>query len=183
MPHTLKHTYLDSKEKIAVRDFLFSLFKLDNIIGLVGPDINECIAKYRKYGFKNITIYERDFDTFVKQMQVTDNHNFNYVLGDIFYAPANLPNTLYDLDYCVTVRYMTHHISKFTDNFIMTFSKRISDKESISTFFKARGEKLIFEEPRKHPIPHTILHANNGSEYVYVSYRHTSNMFCIAKIK
>jgi hypothetical protein len=179
----LKSTYLDSKEKIAVRDFLFSLFKFKNIVGLVGPDINECLDKYINYGFKNITVYERDVATFIKQMQVVVNYDFNYVLGDVFHANADLEDTLYDLDYCVTVRYMTDHIAKFTKNFIMTFSKRISDEESISTFFEARGEKLIFEEPRKHPIPHTILHANNGSEYVYVSYRHTSNMFCIAKIK
>lgn len=183
MATKLKHTYLESKEKIAVRDFLFSLFKFTNIVGLVGPDINECLSKYRQYGFKNVTIYERDVQTFIKQMQVANNHNFNYVFGDIFHVNPDLEDTLYDLDYCVTVRYMTHHIAKFKKNFIMTFSKRISDKETMSTFFKARGEKLIFEEPRKHPIPHTILHASNGSEYVYVSYRNTSNMFCIAKIK
>jgi len=140
----LKSTYLDSKEKIAVRNFLFSLFKFDNIIGLVGPDINECIDKYKKHGFKNITIYERDLDTFIKQMQVTENHDFKYIFGDIFYADADLENTLYDLDYCVTVRYMAADIAKFKKNFIMTFSRRIDDKESLSTFFKARKEKLIF---------------------------------------
>jgi hypothetical protein len=179
----LKLTYLDSKEKIAARNFLFSLFKFKNVVGLVGPDINESLDKYKEFGFKSVTIYERDLETFIKQMQVVDNYNFNYVLGDIFYANPDLEDTLYDLDYCVTVRYMPDHISKFKNNFIMTFSKRISDEESMSTFFKARGEKLIFEEPRKHPVPHKILHTNTGGEYVYISYRHTSNMFCIAKIK
>ena len=65
----------------------------------------------------------------------------------------------------------------------MTFSRRILDEESIKRFFDARGEKLIFKEPKKSPIPYVILHTNTEGEYIKVNYRSTSNMFCIAKIK
>lgn len=180
----LKQTYLDLEQKIQVRDFLFSKFPhLTSIVGLAGPDINEYISSCISRGFKNITVYENNLEIFLKQMQIVENHNFKYVLGDIYHAKPNLPNTLYDLDYCVTARFMADHIAKFKDNFIMTFSKRILEKESLDIFFKARGEKLIFREPKKSPISYEILHSNTGSEYIYITYRSTSNMFCLTKIK
>lgn len=184
MAYILKGTYLDLENKVKVRNFLFSKFKKKtNIIGLAGPDINEYIERVQNHGFKNITIYENDIAIFLKQMQDAKTHNFKYVFGNIYDALPNEPNTLYDLDYCCTVRYMSDHIAKFKDNFIMTFSMRIGEKESLSTFFKARGEKVIFKEPKKLPLPHTILHTNNGSEYIFIPYWSTSSMFCITKIK
>lgn len=186
MPHILKNTYLNLENKIATRDFLFNLpvfKKVTNVVGLAGPDINEYIGKMRGYGFKNITIYENDISTFLRQIQIVEDHNFKHVFGDIVHAVPNLPDTLYDLDFCVTPRNTMEHIAKFTENFIMTFSRRINDNESLNRFFKAKGEKLIFEEPKKSPIPHVILHTNTGAEYIKVNYRSTSNMYCITKIK
>jgi hypothetical protein len=186
MPHILKNTYLNFQNKIETRDFLFTLPAFKNctdVIGLGGPDINEYMSKLRSYGFKNITIYENDIATFLRQIQVVEDHNFKHIFGDIVHAAPNMPNTLYDLDFCVTPRTTMQHIIKFTENFIMTFSRRIPDEESIKRFFDARGENLIFEEPKKSPIPHVILHTNTGAEYIKVNYRSTSNMFCITKIK
>ena len=40
-----KETYLGAAQKIAVRNFLFSQFNFNNIVGLAGPDINEYLAK------------------------------------------------------------------------------------------------------------------------------------------
>lgn len=177
-----KETYLQAANKIAVREFLFSYFKFNNIVGLAGPDINEYLAKCKENGFKDIVIYERDLETAVKQMQIVNNHDFQYKIGDILHADPDLENTLYDLDYCVTARYMKEHIAKFKKNFIMTFSRRIKDVESIATFFKTRGEKVIKEFQLKNPILHTLYKTNEGV-YIYVPYRDTSNMFCIAKIK
>lgn len=178
-----KETYLDSEKKHAVREFLFSHFKFNNIVGLAGPDINEYLAKCKEDGYKSITIYERDLETAIKQMHIVDNHDFNYKIGDILHADPNLENTLYDLDYCVTARYMKEHIAKFKKNFIMTFSRRIKDVESIATFFKTRGEKIINEIVKYSPVPHTVYKTHNGGVYIYTPYRDTSNMFCIAKIK
>ena len=64
-----KETYLQAANKIAVREFLFSYFKFNTIVGLAGPDINEYLDRCIKNGFKDIIIYERDLETFVKQMQ------------------------------------------------------------------------------------------------------------------
>ncbi len=52
---------------------------------------------------------------------------------------------MFDLDYCVSVRYMKEHLKKFKDNFIMTFSTRIGIKETISKFFKFRHENILNE--------------------------------------
>ena len=178
-----KETYLNAEQKIAVREFLFSYFKFNTIVGLAGPDINEYLAKCKADGFKNIIIYEKDLETAIKQMQTVDNHNFQYKIGDIVHADPNLENTLYDLDYCVTARYMKEHIAKFKKNFIMTFSRRIKDVESMATFFKTRGEKIVKEIVKQSPVFHTVYKTNNGGIYIYTPYRDTSNMFCIAKIK
>jgi hypothetical protein len=178
-----KETYLQAANKIAVREFLFSHFKFNTIVGLAGPDINEYLAKCKKNGFKDIIVYERDLETAIKQMQIVDNHNFQYKIGDILHADPDLEDTLYDLDYCVTARYMKEHIAKFKKNFIMTFSRRIKDVESIATFFKTRGEKVVKEIVKQSPIFHTVYKTHNGGIYIYTPYHDTSNMFCIAKIK
>jgi len=178
-----KETYLGAAQKIAVREFLFSHFKFNTIVGLAGPDINEYLAKCKQNGYENIIIYERDLATAVKQMQIVDNHDFNYKIGDILYADPNLENTLYDLDYCVTARYMKEHIAKFKKNFIMTFSRRIKDVESMATFFKTRGEKIVNEIVKQSPVFHKVYETQNGGVYIYTPYHDTSNMFCIAKIK
>lgn len=178
-----KETYVDAANKKAVRDFLFSYFKFNSVVGLAGPDINEYLLKCKENGYKNITVYEKDLETAIKQMHVVDNHDFNYKIGDIIHANPNLDDTLYDLDYCATTRYMKEHIAKFKKNFIMTFSRRIKDVESIITFFKTRGEKVIKEIQLDHPIYHTVYKTHNGGVYIYAPYRDTSNMFCIAKIK
>lgn len=178
-----KTTYLNAENKKAVRDFLFSQFSFNTIVGLAGPDINEYLAKCKENGFKNIIVYERDIETAIKQMQVVDNHDFEYKLGDILNADPDLEDTLYDLDYCVTARYMKEHIAKFKKNFIMTFSRRIKDVESMATFFKTRGEKIIDEIVKHSPVFHTVYKTHNGGIYIYTPYRDTSNMFCIAKIK
>jgi len=178
-----KETYLGAAQKIAVRNFLFSQFNFNNIVGLAGPDINEYLAKCKENGFKNIIVYERDIETAIKQMQIVDNHDFQYRIGDILHANPNLEDTLYDLDYCVTARYMKEHIAKFTKNFIMTFSRRITDIESMATFFKTRGEKIVKEIVKQSPVLHTVYKTHNGGIYIYTPYHDTSNMFCIAKIK
>ena len=100
----------------------------------------------------------------------------------ILNADADRSNVLYDLDYCVTARYMHAHLRKFKKNFIMTFARRIKDEETFNAFFRARGEKLKSVLTLFTPIQHSILTSENGSTYYYVEYRDTSAMCCIAKI-
>lgn len=177
-----KETYLDASNKHAVREFLFSYFKFSNIVGLAGPNINEYINWCKAKGYKNIEIWENTPEVAMHQM-MSIKHPVRMRFGDILQAEPNRVNTLYDLDYCVTARYMKEHISKFKDNFIMTFSRRITDAETIKTFFKARKEKIVASIQRTAPFNHTFYETDNGSRYIFVNYHDTSNMCCVAKIK
>lgn len=184
-----KTTYKDSTSKKQVREFLFSLFlerQLYNIVGLGGPDITDYIAFCQSKGYENFEIFENHADTMIKQLQQVKNirtlGKISLKYGDILDADPNRENVLFDLDYCVTVRYMREHIAKFKDNFIMTFARRIPDVETIGTFFAARAEKIVSKYERLMPFPHTIFKTEAGNKYVYVKYRDTSNMCCFAKL-
>lgn len=170
-------------QKMLVREFLFSLFthlQLNKIIGLAGPNINDYLSFCKSKGFNEFEIYEVDGITAIHQLaQAKDAITLK--LGNIIDAPADEPNTLYDLDYCVSVRHMHDHIAKFNTNFIMTFSTRISLMETLDTFFNVRNERVIKSSIKKHPLQHTVYQTNKG-KYVYIPYRDTSAMCCFAKI-
>ena len=63
----------------------------------------------------------------------------------------------------------------------MTFCCRVSIEETIETFFKSRSEQLITTYSRKTPIKHTIFRTTMG-KYVFLTYKDTVPMCCIAKI-
>lgn len=182
MANVPKHTYIDAANKHMVREFLFSFFKYSAIVGLAGPNINEYIKWCKSKGYKDIEIWENTPEVAIHQLM-----NINYPVrmrfGNILEAEPNRIKTLYDLDYCVTARYMKEHMVKFKDNFIMTFSRRIKDAETVKTFFKARKEKIVSSLQSTHPFNHTYYDTDNGSRYIFVNYRDTSNMCCVAKIK
>jgi len=177
-----KETYLNAANKHAVREFLFSYFKFNNIVGLAGPNINEYIKWCKSKGYKDIEIWENTPEVAIHQL-MSIKYPVRMKFGNILEAEPNRIKTLYDLDYCVTARYMKEHIIKFKDNFIMTFSRRIKDAETISTFFEARKEKVIKSIELHKPFHHTHYHTDNGSRYIFVNYHDTSNMCCVAKIK
>ena len=184
-----KTTYKDSISKKQVREFLFSFFidrQLDKIIGLGGPDITDYIKFCESKGYADFEIFENHADTMIRQLKQVKHirtlGKISLKYGDILDADANRHNVLYDLDYCCTVRYMRDHIAKFKDNFIMTFARRIPDKETVKTFFTSRSEKIISRYERLKPFQHTIFKTEAGNKYVYVKYRDTSNMCCFAKL-
>lgn len=177
-----KETYLTATNKHAVREYLFSFFKFSKIVGLAGPNINEYINWCKSKGYKDIEIWENTPDVAMHQMMKI-KYPVRMRFGDILQADPDRVKTLYDLDYCCTARYMKEHIAKFKDNFIMTFSRRIKDAETIKTFFKARKEKIVATVKQSFPFDHTFYETDNGSRYVFVNYHDTSNMCCIAKIK
>lgn len=186
---SLKTTYLGEKgeNKRKVRAFLFSKMpKYTNLIGLAGPDVEECIEDYIEKGYKNIQVFENDNTTFLLQLSKIKKHPFLLTYGNILLATADLPNTVYDLDYCVTIKSMEEHIYKFMNSpCIMTFSLR---------GFKTEGELVIkeFVKFRKEEMHSTSTHLEQGlcyktintnkSKYIYITYRDTSSMCCFAKI-
>jgi hypothetical protein len=173
----------DRKRKKEVRDFLFSFYtdmQLNKIVGLAGPHIQDYINFCKSKGYTEFEIYEKDGLTAMHQLiQLKDSVQLK--LKDILEANPNEPGTLYDLDYCGTVRYLKEHIAKFQDKFIMTFSQRIPLQETIDTFFSVRDEKVIKTYVKTSPIKHTEYHTNKG-KYIYAGYRDSSVMCCIAKV-
>lgn len=170
-------------QKAIVRDFLFSFFaeaQLNKIIGLAGPNIQDYLNFLKSKGYNEFEIYEMDKLTAIHQLTHL-NGRVTLKLGDILHANPNEPNTLYDLDYCVTVRHMKEHIAKFQNNFIMTFARRVPLAETIGTFFTVRDEKVIKTYMYDDPISHTIYNTDKG-KYVYIAYKDTSPMCCFAKI-
>lgn len=180
---TLLHTPNRSKKR-EVRSLLFSFFKhmqLSKIVGLAGPNIQEYIEFCKSQGFTEFEIYEMDSLTAIHQL-ASINDKVTLKLTDILNANPDEPNTFYDLDYCVTGRYMTQHMAKFQHRFIMTFSTRgVSVKETMERFFKARDEKVIGVDYPRYPFPAVEYYTNKG-KYLQLSYKDTSPMMCLAKL-
>lgn len=182
-----KITYKDAKEKKKVRDFLFSLFapkKLKKVIGLGGPDINEYLSYLESRGYKDVTIYENSIPVMIEQIKYIRTRNKVEIrYGDI-YSAGEFDDTLYDLDYCCTIKFMKEHLKKFKNNFIMTFSLRFGESETVSKFFSTRRENIISVTHKyspHHPVEHSI-YTTTGGEYIYLKYFDTSTMCCFAKI-
>ena len=181
-----KLSYKDASNKKAVREFLFSLFaqqQLNKIVGLAGPDVHDYISFCKSKGYDEFEIFENHVPTIFDQIKYFRTQaKVSLTYGNILNTDADRSNVLYDLDYCVTARYMHSHLRKFQKNFIMTFARRIKDQETFDAFFRARGEKLKSVLTLFTPLKHSILTTENGNNYYYVEYRDTSNMCCFVKI-
>jgi len=175
-----KKTYLNSDKKHAVRDFLFSYYQFNTIVGLAGPDINEYISWCKSKGYDTFEIWEREPAVTMKQLMEI-KHPINYKFGDILKTEIK-ENVLFDLDYCVSVRYMKEHLKKFKNNFIMTFSTRIGVQETIDKFFKFRREQVVEEYDFQGPGLKNKVFTTNLGKYLFITYFDTSAMCCFAKI-
>lgn len=174
----------DRKRKREVRDFLFSFFtdmQLKKIVGLAGPHIEDYISYCKSKGYTDFDIYEKDSITAIHQLSILSHKGVQLKLKDVITANEQEPHTLYDLDYCGTVRYLTDHIAKFKDRFIMTFCARVSSQETVNTFFNARSETIIKKQENIQPMKHIEYFTDKGI-YIYLTYRDTVPMCCFAKI-
>jgi len=179
-----KMSYKEATKKKEVREFLFSLFadlQLRKIVGLAGPDINDYLKFCKSKGYEEFEIWENHVPTLMKQIRELRTSKVELKYGNILNTSEDRHNILFDLDYCVTVRHMHDHIKKFKDKFIMTFARRVKDEETISSFFSIRGETILSKLDRVTPLLHTI-YKSTGGKYIFINYRDTSNMCCIAKI-
>lgn len=175
-----KQSYADAVNKHIVRDFMFSHFQLSRIVGLPGPDIQQYLEWCKSKGFNEIEAWEYEPLVAIKQLSELQSELHSYNIGDIINAELRA-DTLYDLDYCRTIKYMKNHMLKFKKNFIMTFSRRLKGFNP-NMFFNMIGEKITSSKECNSPIAHTIYNTNNG-RYIYAPYFDTSPMFSIAKIK
>jgi hypothetical protein len=175
-----KTTYKNAKKKKEVRKFLIDKFTFNKVIGLAGPDINEYIDYFKD---KNITVYENNMSVLGHQLS-TLKKPVNLKFGNILSSSANQTNdTLFDLDYCATIPTLEEHIKEFRNKFIMTFSLRgIKLDKCFELFFKYRKEHILKITETHHPVKHKVFITNKGT-YISSSYRDTSPMLSIAKIK
>lgn len=174
----------ERKRKKEVRDFLFSFFTdmhLRKIVGLAGPHIQDYIEYCKSKGYTQFEIYEKDPITALHQLGSLKDSGIQIKLKDVIDANSEEPETLYDLDYCGTIRYLKDHVAKFKDKFIMTFCSRVSKVETITTFFSVREETVLEEQEILNPIKHTQYFTDKGI-YIYLPYRDVAPMCCIAKI-
>lgn len=175
-----KSTYVNAERKKAVREFLFSYYNYNSIIGLAGPDINDYIEWCKSKGYVNFELWENTPEVTMNQL-MNVKHPVNYKFGDILRAVPQ-KNALLDLDYCVSIRYMKEHLIKFKDNFIMTFSTRIGVQETIDSFFKFRKEKVEQQYDFDGPGLKNIVFKTELGKYLFITYFDTSAMCCFAKI-
>ena len=175
--------YIDKAiRKREVREFMLSFFNFKKLIGLGGPNINEYIIYMRNKGCTDIEIWENVQDVLMHQfMRINEPANLKF--GNIVNAEFK-PDVLYDLDFCCTIKNMRDVVKKFKNNFVMTFALRpIGKNETIDLFFKYREEKLISIIEKLNPFNYLELNSDNGGIYIFKSYKDTSHMCSIAKIK
>jgi hypothetical protein len=176
----IKETYINSENKHAVREFLFNHFEFNKIVGLAGPDINEYVKWCKNKGYSDFEIWENNPVIAMNQLSKVE-YPLSYKFGDVINTSIE-ENVLYDLDYCVSVRYMEDHIKKFKDNFIMTFSTRIGIQETINKFFEFRRERFFITKSVNGPgLINKIFNTSEG-KYLFTTYFDTSAMCCFAKI-
>ena len=179
-----KQTYIKAKNKRKVREFLIDQFYFNSVVGLPGPDINEYIEYMRSKGCTRLDLYENDRNMMIKQLVLLseDEDHIRFIYGDIIKARPNRKKTLYDLDFCASVKYLQEHINKFRENFIMTFHLRIGLEKTLKIFFEARNEEVLWRKKVLQPIPH-MQFTTSGGKYLFVTYHDTTTMCCFAKIQ
>ena len=180
--YKVKTSYSDSVNKKKLREFLINKFTFESVTGLAGPDINDYIQYLKSKGCKKFEIYENNPSIIVKQLsELNTPADISLKYGDILSADNSEPNTLYDLDFCSTIKNMKEYIKKFKNNFIMTFSMRFSMENTIKTFFSARDEEIISITEIFSPFHHNVFKTDR-SEYLFATYKDSSTMCCFAKI-
>lgn len=177
----IKSTYTDGYNKRAIRSSLMSLTNKQKVIGLAGPDIVEYINDMKKKGYKKFILYENNKEILWKQINSFKHIKtpITLIYDDICNVDPDEKDTLYDLDFCTTIKNMEHCIKKFNSNFIMTFSTRIGMNETIELFFKYRDEYIVKEYTTLwNGIYLTIFHTNKDKRYAFVRYKDSSSMCC-----
>lgn len=189
MKNLTKNTYLKkitkdciSLQKREVRDFIFSKFRCSNIVGLAGPCIDEYIDWCKTMKFKNIEIYENNNEVFLHQFSGI-KEVFKLKFGDINEEDFDKEDTLYDLDYCCTIKKIRDYIPKYEKNYCITLSTRsVGADNTLDEFLKTKDEEIFRCYINQYPVKHTDIETVKGGIYIYAPYCDSSPMCCIAKI-
>lgn len=163
--------------------------KINKLVGLAGPNINNYLKFITIMGFKMANIYE--INPMQMLLQVLDykssmNIKARIQLKDVYYAEENKEDTLYDLDFDCSILSVKRHIQKFIDNSIITLSLRpVGLEKTISIFIKLIGKEkptlewnhVINKDYKVHKISYLT------KTYYCYQYKDKSNMVTIMQIK
>lgn len=184
-----KLNYLDAINKHKTRDLVFNRFRkysniksTNSIIGLAGPNINEYIKNLRDKGFNKIQVFENNKDILLNQLgKLTDQYELGYTFGNINNCPI-VNNTLYDLDYCCTTKYIDFNLLNKLDNYILTVSLRGYGLERTLQDYADNVYKIpyVTKSINRKGYCHVMRYNTKISLY---KYRDTSPMLTIIKLK
>ena len=188
----MSKNYLNCPQKREVEDILLSFFKLDNVVALPGPNINEFIENLVSRGFKSIKLYEYKRLEMQKQLLDLKPKNLkkvkSFTLSPFLNAPIE-KNTLYLADYCGKISSFKKDIIKFDKNIIYTFTRSRTkgsngnDEFVMLEYLKIRNENIISKQKLEIGRHNYLHYTTNKGKYIFVCYKDTSPMCCIAKIK
>ena len=185
---TSKNTYLNklskdcvNLQKKQVRDFIFPKFRCSNIVGLAGPCIVEYIEWCKGLNFKNILVYENNNDVFLHQFSNIIG-GFKLSFGDINEETFDKENTVYDLDFCCTIKKIRDYIPKYNKNYCLTLSTRaVGADKTLKEFLYIKEEEVVRSRVEILPVKYTTLETAKGNIYVFGTYWDSSPMCYIAK--
>jgi len=185
----IKTDYTHSPKKRVVQSLVFkqAIKGKNKLIGLAGPNINNYLKFIKQMGIQVVDIYESHPMQLLLQMldyKASFNVKTRVQNTDIYNAPANEKDTLYDLDFDCSILLVKKHIKKFIENSIITLAIRpVGVQKTLSIF-----SKLVSREK-----PHIELNVQNTKDYtlhkvVFPSktylcyqYRDKSNMITITR--
>lgn len=141
MPYTIKTDYSNAVRKHLVQSEIYKDIKkqgYNRVIGLAGPNISMYLQAMKERGIHSAEVYEFNRGQLLRQIE-----DFNPVIrtrvcfDDILNAEAGHKKTLYDLDFCCSIRKAKEHIRKFGKSSIITLALRPDSlKSTLKQFCK-----------------------------------------------
>ncbi len=128
----MKETYKEAENKRGVQDIVLT-GSTRRLIGLGGPDIIDYVNIVRSKGFEDITIYEKDYNVYKKQ--IAQFPDCTLIHGNILDHLDE--DAFYDLDFCGSIKSIQRWLPAITalPEYALTCSIRpIGEEETIGIF-------------------------------------------------
>jgi hypothetical protein len=183
----MKRDYSTSYRKKLVQQIVFSDVKkqgMDKLVGLAGPNITDYLSFVKSNGIKQAEVYENDYVNMLQQMHTFKPPIKTTVKYQDVYTADLYQDTVYDLDFCCTIKNAEHHIKKFKDtrNIITLSLRGVSFNHTIKKFCKIvsklKPKITLNVNVTAYYKQHEIRFDNNQSYKVF-QYSDTSAMLTI----
>lgn len=175
----MKLSYINATNKRTIREELLKRHTYTKLIGLAGPNLHQYMSQCKRAGIKHVTVYEKNSHVMIKQLPYIIKHSIPYRFMDILHA-ALQKDTLYDLDFCCSIKSVEQHIKKFKRNFMLTVSERGGAKWwSIPYFLEYRKET---EKERIQITKNQLIIKSDKGQYLCTFYQDSSRMLTITSL-